>query len=116
MSNQITAKIIKILPAQTGTGKNGTWIKNEFVVETMDQYPKKVCISTWGDLASNIDSYQIGEKVTVHYNPESREYNEKWFTEIRAWKIERDGAAKASRPKEETESNIVADTSDDLPF
>ncbi len=116
MSNQITAKIIKILPAQTGTGKNGTWIKNEFVVETMDQYPKKVCISAWGDLASNIDSYSIGEKVTVHYNPESREYNERWFTELRAWKIERDGAAKVSKPKEEKETNQVADNSDDLPF
>lgn len=118
MSNQISGKIIKILPAQTGSGKNGQWIKVEFVIETQDQYPKKVCLSTWGDKASNMDSYQIGEAVKVSFNPESREYNDKWFTELRVWKMEREGGkaqAKEELPQDKTQRTL-AEESDDLPF
>ena len=45
----ISGKIIQLLPAQTGSGKNGQWKKQEFVLETGDTYPKKVCIAVWGD-------------------------------------------------------------------
>ena len=53
---QLTAKLIQLLPLQTGTGKNGQWKKQEFVVETEGTYPKKVCISIWGD---KIDESQL---------------------------------------------------------
>ena len=46
---QLTAKLIQILPLQTGSGKNGEWKKQDIIVETSEQYPKKVCISIWGD-------------------------------------------------------------------
>lgn len=116
MANQITGKIIKILPQQTSNGKNGTWTKQEFVVETMDQYPKKVCISTWGNLTANMDSYSVGDKVIVNYNAESREYNDKWFTELRAWKINKEDGSKEAMTKEYSESEVLSDSSDDLPF
>lgn len=48
----ITGKVIKILPQQTGQGAKGSWFKQEFVIETNDQYPKKVCFSAWGDRKS----------------------------------------------------------------
>lgn len=118
MSNQVSGKIIKILPLQTGSGKNGQWAKVEFVIETQDQYPKKVCLSTWGDKASNMDSYSEGEKVTVHFNPESREYNDKWFTELRVWKMEREGGkpqAKEEIPSDTT-TFTTEDEGDSLPF
>ncbi len=64
-----------------------------------------------------MDSYNIGEKVTVHYNLESREYNEKWFTEVKVWKMEREGQAAASKPKETVNQKPVTDgNSQDLPF
>ena len=50
MSHEITAKLLSSLPEQTGSGKNGTWVKQDFIVETEDQYPKKICMSAWGDL------------------------------------------------------------------
>lgn len=46
---QLTAKLIQLLPLQTGTGKNGDWKKLDIIVETDGQYPKKICVSIWGD-------------------------------------------------------------------
>jgi len=115
---QVTGKIIKILPSQTGTGKNGQWIKQEFVIETMDQYLKKICCTAWGNIATNFDSYSVGEKITVSINVESREHNERWFTEVKAWKIDREGgqASSTSPTKTEIQNEPIADNSDNLPF
>ncbi|RLD62420.1 MAG: hypothetical protein DRI95_13130, partial [Bacteroidetes bacterium] len=66
---------------------NGEWVKQEFVIETMDQYPKKACFSAWGDKTANIKQLLQGDEVTVSFNIESREYNERWYTDLRAWKI-----------------------------
>jgi hypothetical protein len=46
---QLTANLLQLLPIQTGTGKNGEWKKQNIIIETDGQYPKKVCISIWGD-------------------------------------------------------------------
>ena len=46
---QLTAKLVQLLPLQTGSGKNGQWKKQDVIVETEGQYPKKICISIWGD-------------------------------------------------------------------
>lgn len=46
---QLTAKLLTLLPLQTGKGKNGDWKKQDFIVKTGDAYPKKICISVWGD-------------------------------------------------------------------
>ncbi len=89
MALDVKGKVINILPAQSGEGRNGRWEKQEFVIETMDQYPKKICFSAWGDKTSAVKQLTIGEEVTVSFNLESREYNQRWYTEARAWKIEK---------------------------
>jgi hypothetical protein len=89
MNLEISGKVFKVLPEVTGEGRNGTWKKQEFVIETEDQYPKKVCMSAWGDKADSIKSLQIGDSVKVGINIESREYNERWYTDVRAWKIDK---------------------------
>ena len=48
-SMQLTGKLSQLLPIQAGTSKNGDWKKQDIIVETDGQYPKKVCISIWGD-------------------------------------------------------------------
>jgi hypothetical protein len=83
---QITAKLTQLLPIQTGTGKNGVWRKQDIIVETDDQYPKKVCISIWGDKIKD-GQLQIGNLLQIDFDIESREYNERWYTELKAWKI-----------------------------
>ena len=90
---QLTAKLIQLLPLQTGTGKNGQWKKQDIIVETEGQYPKKVCISIWGD-KMNESQLQVGWQLSISFDVESREYNGKWYTDVKAWKIDAAGAAK----------------------
>jgi hypothetical protein len=87
MNLEIEGKIIQIMPEQTGSGQRGKWIKQEFVIETSDQYPKKICFSAWGDKTDILKQLSEGESVIVSFNPESREYQNKWYTDLRAWKI-----------------------------
>jgi hypothetical protein len=84
---QLIAKLIEIKPPQTGMGKNGTWKKQDIIVESNEQFPKKICISIWGD-KMNEYQLQIGNDLKIDFDIESREYNEKWYTDIKAWKIE----------------------------
>lgn len=88
---QLTAKLHSLLPLTTGTGKNGPWKKQDIIVETEGTYPKKVCISVWGD---KIDSNVLvpGNVLKIDFDIESREYNGRWYTDIKAWRIEPAGA------------------------
>lgn len=85
----IKGKLFKILPVQIGQGKNGEWKKQEFVIETPGTYPKKVCFSMWGDKIDFLSSLSENEEVTVSFDIESREFKERWYTDARAWKIEK---------------------------
>ncbi len=97
MALDLTGTLIKVLPEVTGAGKNGTnWVKQEFVLETEDQFPKKVCMSLWGDKVNEIKKYALGDKLTASLNLESREYNERWYTEARAWRLELAGSGGGS--------------------
>lgn len=88
MALELTGKLVKTLPEVTGQGKNGSWNKQEFVIETIDQFPKKVCLSAWGDKANDLKQFTVGDTLKVTFNVESREWNDRWFTEARAWRIE----------------------------
>ncbi len=96
MALELQGKLVQLLEKQVGNGRNGTWEKQEFIVETMEQYPKKVCISAWGDKIKEIGAARPGDVLKVSFNLESREFNGRWYTDIRAWRISREGAAAAS--------------------
>lgn len=117
---QITAKLIQVLPLQSGTGKNGEWKKQEIVVETNAQYPKKICISVWGDKI-NDSQLKLGNELTIDFDVESREYNGRWYTDVKAWKIEVAGENQAvlSTPFAMPDENLMpppSEAKDDLPF
>ncbi|MBN8702662.1 MAG: DUF3127 domain-containing protein [Bacteroidetes bacterium] len=116
---ELTAKLSQVLPLQTGTGKNGQWKKQDIIVETEGQYPKKVCISIWGDKI-NESQLQVGNKLNISFDVESREYNGKWYTDVKAWKIESAGGsnntAGKNAPSFEQELPPLPETEDDLPF
>jgi len=83
---EITGRIIEILPAQTGTSQKGEWKKQSFILETNDQFPKKVCIETWNDkIPISVDP---SKTVKVYFDIESREFNGKWYTNVKAWKMD----------------------------
>lgn len=93
MALEVTGRIIKIMAPAQGEGRNGVWKKQEFVIETSEQIPRKICASVWGDKVDSFARHQIGEEVKLSVNIESREYNERWYTDIRVWKIDAPGAA-----------------------
>ncbi|MDR0726147.1 MAG: DUF3127 domain-containing protein [Prevotellaceae bacterium] len=92
MALDITGKIVQVLDLQTGASARGDWKRQEFILETEEQYPRKICISLWGDRINDIAGIQIGgELITVSIALESKEFNGRWYTEVRGWRILRAG-------------------------
>ena len=118
MSIEIQGTVFKIMPEITGESQRGKWQKQEFVIETKDQYPKKVCFSAWGDKTDVVKSLKEGETITVSFNPESREYNDRWYTDLRAWKIDKSGSGVPPQdaPPAFSEDDIPPPEEEDLPF
>lgn len=120
---QLTAKLIQVMPVQTGMGKNGEWRKQSIILETDGMYPKKVCITVWGDKI-NESLLQIGNILDVSFDIESREYNGNWYTDLRAWKVDVAGASvppaaapySNQQPEPPAPVNFSSDEGDDLPF
>jgi len=116
---QLTAKLIQLLPLQTGSGKNGEWKKQDIIVETDGQYPKKVCVSIWGDKI-NESQLVIGNELKIDFDVESREYNSRWYTDVKAWKIESASSVNAVSNTPimggEGPQDPIDKIEDDLPF
>lgn len=85
---ELNGKIIQLLPEQSGESAKGPWRKQEYILETEGQYPKKVCFMAWSD---KIDEFAIteAENLVVSIDLESREYNGRWYTDVKAWKVTR---------------------------
>ena len=88
MAIEIIGKLMSILPEQTGVSARGPWKKGAFLIETLEQYPKTVQIITMGDKADDVSRFSIGQLLKVSINLESREYNGKYYTDAKAWKID----------------------------
>ena len=84
----LSGKVTSQLPEVSGSSKSGnSWRKQEYIIETGGQYPKKVCVSIWGDKI-NEQQLVIGNNLTIDFDVESREYSGRWYTDVKAWKIE----------------------------
>ncbi len=88
MALEISGKLFQLLAEQSGSGKNGTWIKRDFVIETAENFPKKICLSAWAEKATEVANLSIGTELRVSFDVNSREYNGKWYTDLKAWKID----------------------------
>ncbi|MBO5619052.1 MAG: DUF3127 domain-containing protein [Paludibacteraceae bacterium] len=97
---EVVGKIIQVLPEQSGIGKNGNpWKVQPYVLETLDQYPRKVHFEVFGEDRIKQNPCAIDELVTVSFDIESREFNGRWYTSIRAWRIQQgDTTQQAAQP------------------
>lgn len=85
---EIVGKIIQVLPIQEGVGRNGNpWKVQPYVLETLDQYPRKVHFEVFGEDRIRMNPCAIDQLVTVSFDIESREFNGRWYTSIRAYRI-----------------------------
>ena len=94
MAIDIKCRLVGKLQVQNGNSARGAWCKQDFIVETIETYPRKICMNVWGeDKVAELSGYNIGENLTISVNIESREFNGRWYTDVRAWRIQRESAA-----------------------
>lgn len=113
---EVKGRVFQIIDPITGESAKGPWKKQEFVIETMDQYPKKVSFQVWND---KVKLPKVDDIVIVSFNPESNEYNGNWYTNLTAWRIELNSADVADKVNEQVNNapaEIVAPAEDGLPF
>jgi hypothetical protein len=89
MANEITGKLVQTLPVQTGTSARGEWKKQQIILEVGDEFPRNVCITLWRDRVNDIAAFSIGDILTVGITVESREWQEQWFTDVTAWRVQK---------------------------
>ena len=97
MALELEGRIARKLTVQTGTSARGPWSKQEFIFEYQEgNFPAQICMNVWGEeKVRELDKYQVGDKVKISFNLSSREFNGRWYTDVRAWRIE---PAVASQP------------------
>ena len=88
--------VFRKLPEMTGTSAKGAWRKQDVVFEMPSEFNRKICVTFFGDRAEDAASLSEGDAVTVSVNVESREYNGKWYTDVKAWKVVRGGTGAGS--------------------
>ena len=110
---EITGKIIAALDAVGGvSARSGSeWKKQEFVIETHDQYPKKCVFTVFGADRLAQFNIQVGEEMTVSFDIDAHEWNGRWFNDVRAFRVERATgvAVDASAPAAEAPMPTAAD-------
>ena len=124
---EITGKITHVLPERSGTSARGEWKAQSFVVETRDQYPRKMVFDVFG--AERLQRFNIksGDEVTVFFDIDAHEYQGRWFNNIRAFDVQRLDAAAAQAAAPQTtqaapapfppaQPDAAGESTDDLPF
>ena len=84
---EFTGKVIVVLPVKSGTSQKGEWKSQQYVLETEEQYPKRLLVDVFGDDKINQFAIKEGEKVTVHFDPYANEHDGKWFGSNRVWNV-----------------------------
>ena len=88
---EITGKIIAVLEPRKGTSSRtgSEWICGQYVLETMDQYPRKLFFEVFGADRMQQFNIQLGEIMTVSFDIDAREYQGRWFNGVRAFRVDR---------------------------
>lgn len=130
----LSGKIIAILEARSGVAKSSgnSWMTQEFVIETQEQYPKKMVFSIFGEDKIKQAAINVGDIIKVYFDIDAREFNGRWYNDIRAWKVEHEGetqggqssapapaarpAAAAAAPPDPLGPGNNPNDPDDIPF
>lgn len=125
---ELTGKVIAVLEARSGISKSSgnPWKMQDYVIETNEQYPRRMCFNVFGEDKINQFNIQVGEEITVSFDINAREYQGRWFNDIRAWKVERGTPTPEGEPAPAEVAPAVdaapvptfdaEESNDDLPF
>ena len=86
---ELTGKIIAVLPAKSGVSpKTGnSWMTQEYVIEVPGQYPKRCAFSVFGEDRIKLFNIQSGEDITIQFDIEAREFNGRWYNDVRVYNV-----------------------------
>ena len=109
---EITGKIIAALEPRGGVSQRtgNSWKTQEFVIETHEQYPRKCVFNVFGEDRLREFNIQVGEVVTVSFDVDAREYNGRWYNDIRAWRVQRGVVAAPGAPAPAAPGAVPAPT------
>ncbi len=114
---ELEGRIASKLPLQSGQSARGPWSRQEFVLEYQDgSFPTSVCFTAWGDDKVNeLNRFQVGDRVKVSFNIRGREYNGRWYNDLRIWKISSADAAPAPQAPAPSAEAAPAPSFADMP-
>ncbi len=100
---------------QSGQSDKGSWTKQDFILETLEKFPRTVCVTNWKDKVS-LESLDEEDLVKVFINIESNEYKGKWYTDLKVWKMEKIYKAQTAVNQTYGTMDGVEQQDRDLPF
>lgn len=84
---ELQGKVIAVLPERSGVSSRGEWKSQTFVIETHDQYPRKLAFDVFGADRLAQFAIQSGQEISVSFDIDAHEFNGRWFNNIRAWAV-----------------------------
>ncbi len=119
--------VFKIMPVTKGTSARGDWQRQDVVFDYNDgsTFTRKICV-TFFNRPDDVAKLREGSAYSVSVNVESREYNGRWYTDIRAWRLQPKQAEAPAAPMPDMPPLAAEEPSyaaapaasevDDLPF
>ena len=99
---EIIGKVVRLGTLIEGTSARGPWRKQELIIETEEQFPRTVCLICWTNQIDEIQKFAPGQTIKAQIEISSREFNGKWYTDVRVWRFDPIGAtAPAAAPAEQ---------------
>ncbi|MCQ2119124.1 MAG: DUF3127 domain-containing protein [Bacteroidales bacterium] len=97
-SFEIEGRIQQKFAKQQGQSARGSWSKQDFLLEYQDgSFPASVIFTMFGDdKVAELARYNEGDTVKVSFNIRAREYNGRWYNDVRAWRLSAAGQAPAA--------------------
>ena len=90
---EMTGKVVRLGALTEGTSARGPWRKQDLIIETEEQFPKTVCLTCWSNQIDEIQKFAPGQAIKAQIDLSSREFNGKWYTDVRVWRFDPVGVA-----------------------
>ena len=109
---EIIGKVVRLGNLTEGTSARGPWRKQELIIETEEQYPRTVCLICWTNQIDEIQKFAPGQTIKAQIDLSSREFNGKWYTDVRVWRFDPVGAttAPAAAPAQPAQQPMMHQT------
>ena len=109
---EIIGKVVRLGNLTEGTSARGPWRKQDLIIETEEQYPRTVCLTCWTNQIDEIQKFAPGQTIKAQIEISSREFNGKWYTDVRVWRFDPVGvaAAPAAAPAQPAQQPMMHQT------